>query len=215
MSAETSPVGVGFEPLDLGRQIVVFTGPEGAGKSTVAKDIASHAEKDLISTSVILHDKADHDETYIGKACKKMFQDHTYLDPKIVLEILVDLLKQKNTENGFIGEGFLRSVAEVQGFQSAMEAAGRVMPMTVVNLRIPGWMSFERLVTGPNARKRSDDTLEGLLPRLSNYYNGLGERSSYIRHHPGWQLLQVDATGNREENVEAVLTVLRAHATVE
>ena len=126
----------------------------------------------------------------------------------MLLDILTNRFRQEDAAEGFILDGGLRTIEETNGFQIILEKANRVMPVTVVHLRIPGWMSYPRLVDGPDARRRDGDTLEGVLGRLSNFYKNLGQRTSFIRQQPGWKLLHVDATGSIDTTVMNVRGVL-------
>lgn len=195
--------------LQLGRQIVTFMGPEGSGKTTIAKRIAADSQKPYITTGDILRDMAANDRTEYGDECRSMFAEHRYLNPYMLLDILVKRFSQDDVADGFVIDGGLRTVEEVSGFQSVLEKANRVMPVTVVHLRIPGWISMQRLITGENARKREDDTVDGVLNRLSNFYNQLGQRATLIKQQENWNLLHVSARGTVDEvfhNVQEVLT---------
>ncbi len=185
--------------VDLGKQIVIFIGPEGSGKTSIAKRLAAESGTPYIATGDILRDMAKNDKTEYGDACRAMLAEHRYLESKTLLAILVKRFSQDDLKEGFILDGGLRTVGETEGFQSVLEKADRIMPITAVFLRIPGWMSFQRLMSEKNLRKREDDTVEGILNRLSNYYNQLGRRADLIKKQKDWRLLHINAMGNIED----------------
>lgn len=191
-------------PIHMGPRIVSFMGPEGAGKSTVARRLAHAAGKPYISTGDMLREMANHDTTPLGDECREMFAEHRYLNPATLLEILYTRFTQPDLDNGFILDGGIRTVPEIKGLQSTLERAGRNMPFSVIHLRIPMWMGMQRLVLSENARGRADDTINGVLSRFSHYYSNLGERASLIRNQPGWQLFHVNAMGSADDTFAEV-----------
>lgn len=196
--------------FQLGRQIVTLMGPEGSGKTTIAKQLAAATKKPYFTIGDILREMAANDRTEYGNECRAMFAEHRYLHPQMLLDILVTRLKRDDLGEGFILDGGLRTVEEVNGFQSVLERANRVMPVTVINLHIPGWMSIHRLITAEDARKRDDDTVGGVLSRLSNFYNNLSERATLIKNQENWNLVQVNATGTIDETFNKVREVIIA-----
>ena len=176
------------------REIVVFIGPEGSGKTTVARRLAGESGKPYVTTGDIIRDLAENDRGPLGDECRDMFANHAYLDGATLLKILVHRFSQEDVAAGLILDGGLRTTEETADFASMLSEARLNLPVTVIHLRIPGWMSFERLM-GETGRNRNDDTIEGILARLSKYFDHLGLRASIIGNQPNWRLVHVDATG--------------------
>lgn len=202
-----------FEKLDIGRQIVIFIGPEGSGKTSVAEQLARETRKPYITTGGLIRELRDNDPGPLGDACRNMFANNVYLDGSQLLEIMVNRLKKSDVDDGFILDGGLRTVHETADFQKMLDAAGRIMPLTVIYMDIPLWTSFDRLVTGQNARKRIDgrgsgDTKEGVSKRLSQFYFKLEERLKIIRDEPNWKLIKIDATPDPETVLNKTRQVL-------
>ena len=196
------------EKLSIGSEILIFIGPEGSGKTTMAKMLAEKSGKPYLTTGDILRDLAQNDHGEWGDKCRAIFTEHTYLDGETFLEILVDRFRKADLANGFILDGGLRTLEETVKFQEMLEAAERDLPVKVMHLRIPGWMCLERLVYGENARKRGDDTPEGVMNRLSMYYARLDERVRVIESQPTWKLVHIDATKEIGSVFEAVCSVV-------
>lgn len=194
----------GKERLDLGQQIIIFIGPEGSGKTSIAQKLSDETGKPYITTGGLIRDLRDNDKGPLGDACRDMFANNTYLDGDKLLQIMVNRLKKEDVNNGFILDGGLRTVHETADFQKMLNMANRKMPLTIVYLDIPIWTSFDRLVTGENARKRVDgkgsgDTKEGVAKRLSQFYYRLEERLEIVKKEPNWKLIKIDATKNSEK----------------
>ena len=194
----------GHERLQDGASIVIFIGPEGSGKTTVARKLAIDTGKPYLTTGDILRDLAKNDMGEWGDKCRAMFAEHTYLDGTTLLEILIDRFRQDDTKDGFVLDGGLRTLEETHDFRGMLVEAGRDLPVTVIHLDVPEAVSLDRLVSGENARKRSDDTYEGVMCRLAKYYSQLEERMRVMESQPNWRLVHIDATkavGDVYENV--------------
>ena len=138
--------------IKLGKEIVNFIGPEGSGKSTAAKGLSELSHKPYVSVGDMLRYVAKNDQTELGDECRDMFEHHRYMEPLTLLKILGEGFKNEIYEDGFILDGGLRTVEETLGFWEMLEEAGRKMDMTVVHIRIPGWLGIERL-TGEMAEE--------------------------------------------------------------
>ncbi len=192
------------ERLDIGKQIVIFIGPEGSGKTTIAEKFAKESDKPYITTGGIFRDLRDNDKGPLGEACRQMFANNAYMDSQTLLNCLAARMAKPDTTNGVVMDGALRTTDETRNFQKMLGGVGRNLPITIVYLDIPAWSSFERLTTGPNARKRIDgkgggDTQEGVSKRLSNFYFGLRERLDIIGNQMNWSLVRIDATKTPDE----------------
>jgi len=199
------------EPLRLGKEIVVFMGPEGAGKSTIAKNIEAETNKPRVAIGDILRDIASNPEEEHSETVKAMFEKSKYLKPQLLQTILSPRFKQADLADGFILDGGFRTIEETQGFPTLLENTGRQMPLTAVYLHIPTSMSLERLVTGPNARRRAGETEEGVNKRLDNHYNNLYQRMQAIEKQPNWNIHYVDATGSIKQTSDKVRQSLQRH----
>lgn len=182
------------EKLTFGKRIITFIGPEGSGKTTQALKLAEETDLPYVTTGDTLRDLAAHDPGELGDECREMFAEGKYLSGETLLRILVNRFKQNDVANGLILDGGLRTLEETIDFQAMLDEAGLRLPMTVLYLQIPNEVSFERLVYGPEARRRADDTAEGVASRLSKFNLNLEDRLEVIRTQSGWNLLLLDAT---------------------
>ena len=200
----------GKERLDIGKRIISFVGPEGSGKTTQALLLSGMSKKPYLTTGDTLRDYAKNDTGRYGEACRKMFSEHTYLDGNLLLEIMSERFSKDDTIDGFIFDGGFRTVEETEKFEQTLINSGRLLPVVVIKINIPREVSFERLVTGENARKRKDDTDDALDCRLKKYYDRLDERMAIIKSNPSWKVIEIDGTGNQEETLQQILSKLTA-----
>lgn len=195
LSPNFEPITPKTEPIQLGQEIVVVVGPEGSGKSAIGRRLAATTGKPYIYTGDILRNLAATDNGPWGNACRAMFEQHKYLEPELLLEILTDRIGQEDTEDGFVLDGGLRTQEESVGFLPMLEGVNRLMPISVVHLRTPAWMTYPRLLK----RGRDDDTEEGILPRFKNFYTNLGARTTFLRKQPGFDFFQINAMNGLDE----------------
>jgi adenylate kinase family enzyme len=188
MSVETS-VGTSAElgeRIYLGRRIINFMGPEGCGKTVISKRLAVESGMPRVVFGDIFRDLAANDPGPYGDECRVMFAEHRYMKPEILAQIIPDIFRQAELANGFIIDGGMRTIGEIKNFNKMLKEAERMMPVTSVLLRVPGWMGVERILKAAGARNRPiEDSLNGTLGRLSKYYKRLGRRTSLIQKKRG------------------------------
>jgi len=177
--------------------IIAFTGAEGSGKSTQAKNLAKRLNLPYVSTGNMLRDAAENDTTELGDACRKMFERHNYLPAEKLLEVVGKRLKKDDIDKGVILDGGFRTLEETENFPEMLLRTGKDFSVRVFFLKVPYWKCAERLM-GENGRKRADDTPTAWLSRMKEFNTGLGERMSLIRNR--WSLQTIDG-GETEEEV--------------
>jgi adenylate kinase len=107
---------------------VVLLGAPGAGKGTQAKMLIDKFKIPQISTGDILR-KAVADGTPLGKEAKAIMGSGGLVSDKIVLGLVEERLKQPDTKNGFILDGFPRNTAQAEALDKML--SGMNMQLTV------------------------------------------------------------------------------------
>ncbi|MEJ5350006.1 MAG: adenylate kinase [Melioribacteraceae bacterium] len=93
-------------------QIIIFGAP-GVGKGTQAKILASKLNLAHISTGDILRD-AIKNETELGLKAKEIVQSGGLVPDEIVGGIVKETLKEERCKNGFILDGFPRTINQAE-----------------------------------------------------------------------------------------------------
>lgn len=95
-------------------RLILFGAP-GVGKGTQAKILSSKLNIPHISTGDILR-QAVHDKTPLGIKAKEIMNAGELVSDDIMIGIIRDTLEQQRCKNGFILDGFPRTVAQAEAF---------------------------------------------------------------------------------------------------
>lgn len=165
-------------------------GAPGAGKGTQAEIIAARENIPAISTGQILRD-AMAAGTELGKTAKAYVENGDLVPDEIVIGIVRDYLKSDACANGFILDGFPRSIAQAEALEKMGVVIDAVLSIDVSDDRIVARMSGRRVckcgasyhidykpskVEGicdkcsSELYIRADDKAETVITRLHNYH---------------------------------------------
>ncbi len=92
---------------------IILLGAPGVGKGTQAERISKHLGIPAISTGLIIrHAIAAQNE--VGKLAKDFIDKGQLVPDEVVIKILLDRLKESDCDNGFILDGFPRTIPQAQ-----------------------------------------------------------------------------------------------------
>ena len=94
----------------------IFLGPPGAGKGTLAAQVAEEYGIPQISTGDIFRENIKN-QTELGKKVKAILDSGGLVSDDVVLEIVEDRLKKDDCKNGFILDGFPRTIPQAEAFE--------------------------------------------------------------------------------------------------
>src|SRR5512144_1345105 len=112
---------------------LVVLGPPGAGKGTQADRFANEHGIPKISTGDILRE-AVAAETPLGKIAKAAIDAGRLVSDDVMIGIVRDRLSRPDVANGFVLDGFPRTVVQARALDEIM--AGRD-PLIVVDVQVP------------------------------------------------------------------------------
>jgi len=129
---------------------VILLGAPGAGKGTQAKLIMQHYGVPQISTGDILRDNVARG-TELGKKAKAFMDKGELVPDQLVCDMVADRLRQADCAQGFILDGFPRTVAQAEWLDGLLKGeffAQRcaVAPL-VLNIQV-GYNQLLRRLTG-------------------------------------------------------------------
>lgn len=122
---------------------LILLGPPGAGKGTQAKRLVSHYSVPQISTGDILR-KAIEDGTALGLQAKPLMAAGQLVPDALVVGIVEERLRRPDCANGFVLDGFPRTIPQAEALAHALAASGSRIDK-VVSLEVPHEQIVERI----------------------------------------------------------------------
>jgi adenylate kinase len=152
---------------------LILLGPPGAGKGTQAQRLVHKHGIIQLSTGEMLR-AAVAAQTPVGLQAKDIMASGSLVPDEIVIGIISDRLDQPDMKNGFILDGFPRTVPQAQALDELLRKK-HIKLDAVVELRVNESALLSRVETrvaemrarGENVRV--DDTPEVLSKRLASY----------------------------------------------
>ncbi len=120
--------------------VVVLLGPPGAGKGTQAEELSRALHLPHISTGDLFRDNLKQN-TPIGQKAKSYISKGNLVPDEVVLEMLFDRIQKPDCKNGYILDGFPRTLAQAEAF-SAKSHHADVFPL---NLAVDDNILIERI----------------------------------------------------------------------
>ena len=143
---------------------VIFFGPPGVGKGTQAVIIADRMGWAHISTGDMLRAHV-RDGTALGIKAKA-FMDKGLLTPDdLVIDMFMARLAELRPDQGFVLDGFPRTMAQAQALDAALAKAGRAID-AAINITGSDDVLMERMLNRAKDSGRADDTPEAIKTRL-------------------------------------------------
>ena len=147
---------------------ILLLGPQGAGKGTQAKRIAAEYGIPHIATGDILR-AAVANETELGLQVKPILESGHLVPDDLMILLIRDRLSWPDTAEGFILDGFPRTMAQADALDAMLEEIGRELDI-VFELQLSDDESTKRLLRRAELEGRTDDTPDVIRTRLANYH---------------------------------------------
>jgi len=176
-------------PLDL-----LLLGVQGSGKGTQAKRLASEYGLAHIATGDMLR-AAIEAETPLGQRVKPIYDAGDLVPDDLMIELIRERLDAPEAADGFILDGFPRTMAQADALGSMLAEVDR--PLSVVlELQVPDDVAIQRLRKRAAEEGRTDDTPEAIANRIALYHR---ETKPLVSHYRLAGNL-VGIHGDRSEN---------------
>jgi adenylate kinase len=215
---------------------LILLGPPGAGKGTQAQRLVHKHGIPQLSTGDMLR-AAVRAETEVGKRAKAVMDAGRLVSDEIVNEIVSERIDAADCANGFILDGYPRTLAQADALEAMLKRKGQPLDV-VIELkvdddvlvdRIAGRYTCARCGTGyhdtnhpPKVagvcdrcgshefKRRADDNAETLRTRLQAYYKDTSPLLGY--YHAKGLLAGVDGMADMDRVTAAIEQVLEKGA---
>ena len=109
---------------------IIMLGAPGAGKGTQAKKIAAKYEIPHISTGEIFRATIKNG-TELGKKATTYMDQGLLVPDELVLDLVVDRVNQEDCKNGYVLDGFPRTIPQAEALTDALEKLGQKMDYAI------------------------------------------------------------------------------------
>ncbi|WP_049160880.1 adenylate kinase [Corynebacterium striatum] len=176
----------------------VLLGPPGAGKGTQAAILSEKLGVPHISTGDLFRANIGQG-TPLGVEAKSYIDAGKLVPTDVTARMVEDRLNQDDAANGFLLDGFPRTVEQADILADLLEKKGQKLD-GVINFEVSEDVVVERML----ARGRADDNEETIRTRLGVYRD---DTFPLIQHY-GDDIINVKAEGTVEEINERTLKAM-------
>jgi len=210
---------------------IVMLGVPGAGKGTQAKKIAAKYEVPHISTGDIFRANIK-EGTELGNKAKSYMDQGLLVPDELTLELVMDRFAKDDCKNGYVLDGFPRTIPQAEALYEALKAKGEKMDYAI-NVDVPDEKIIDRMsgrracvacggtfhvvynptkvegicdLCGGNLILRDDDKPETVQKRLNVYHDQTQPLIDYYKNEG--ILKEVDGTQDVEVVFEDIVKIL-------
>lgn len=184
---------------------LILLGPPGAGKGTQANFIKEKFNIPQISTGDILRAAAKAG-TPLGLEAKKVIDAGNLVSDEIIIGLVKDRIKEADCANGFLFDGFPRTIPQAQAMKDTGIHIDYVVEIQVADSSIIERMSGRRVhlpsgrtyhvvfnppkvegkddITGEDLVQRPDDIEDTVIKRLIVYHD---QTKPLVEYYTAWE----------------------------
>lgn len=183
---------------------IVLMGPPGAGKGTQAKFVAESFSIPHISTGEIFRANVAAG-TDLGIEANKYMDKGEYVPDSVTNAMVADRLAQPDTANGFLLDGYPRTLEQVGALEQILANLGTPLD-NAVEITANTEIVIARLLNRAKLEGRADDTEDVIRTRMRIYAQQT-EPLVAVYSDKG-MLIQVDGMGTVDEVKARLLAAL-------
>ena len=210
---------------------IIMLGAPGAGKGTQAKKIAAKYDIPHISTGDIFRANIKNG-TELGNKAKTYMDQGLLVPDELVVDLVVDRVQQDDCKNGYVLDGFPRTIPQAEALDKALAALGDKVDYAI-DVNVPDENIVNRMggrracvgcgatyhlvyaptktegicdVCGKELILRDDDKPETVKNRLSVYHEQTQPLIDYYAKKN--VLAEVDGTKDMEDVFNDIVTIL-------
>lgn len=210
--------------------VLILLGPPGVGKGTQAQKLSKTLELPHISTGDILRANIK-EGTPLGKEAKTFMDQGDLVPDALILDMLFDRVANSDCKNGYILDGFPRTIAQAQAYKKRLGTKGTFIALSLYleeeaiierlskRLTCSDCSAPYHLVHSPPIKEgecnqchgkliqRTDDQKEVIQKRLSAYHAQTAPLIDYFSKESA--LKTIDCSSSIEAILEEILDHLQ------
>lgn len=209
----------------------VLLGPPGAGKGTQAVRLVEKYEIPHISTGDIFR-KNIKEDTELGKKAQEYMNAGALVPDELVVDLVKDRLQQDDCKNGFLLDGFPRTIFQAEKLDEFLSESNQKMDI-VINLKVEKEALIKRLtgrrvckdcgasyhvvnippkkegvcdICGGELIQRKDDNIETVENRINVYEEQTAPLIGYYKE--AGSLVDFDGEASLDEVFDAIVQAI-------
>ncbi|MDB9722782.1 adenylate kinase [Candidatus Marinimicrobia bacterium] len=183
---------------------LIFLGPPGVGKGTQAKQICEYYKITHLSTGEIFR-KEISDKSALGLESKTYVDNGNLIPDNLILGIIENRLKANDAQQGYLLDGFPRTMNQAEGFQKIIIKLKHQLN-GVISLTANKEELIKRLIKRGKDSGRSDESPEIIRHRQKVYWK---QTAPLLEYYNEKQILKnVDGLGNITEITKRILETI-------
>lgn len=154
---------------------LLFMGPPGSGKSTMAKKLVEQYGLAHFSTGDIIREKIASDAKFKAKF-DALIKEGKLLDDETTKQLLLEKMRKSDISKGFILDGYPRTVNQAKDLEKIMKELGRKLDAAIY-FSLPEQVAVERLSKRLQCEKCGKIyNLESVKPKKDNICDDCGSK---------------------------------------
>jgi len=183
---------------------IVLFGPPGAGKGTQSKSIIEHYGLIHLSTGDMLRGEMASGSD-LGEQVKSIMEQGLLVSDEIVIALISKRLDANPNANGFIFDGFPRTVPQAEALDNLLEEK-KTSITYMISLSVQEEELVSRLIKRGQEQGRADDNEETIRKRITEYNAKTLPVASYYDDQN--KLHEVNGVGSVEDIEKRISCIL-------
>ena len=186
---------------------IVFFGPPGSGKGTQAKLLAKELNILHLSTGDILREKLGDDDKLSIKL-KQIMSSGNLVSDEILNQIIADKLMSEECSNGFILDGYPRTISQSDFLLSFFKSNNLNLDF-IFNFKIDFKLVEKRIMLRSKQEQRSDDNLDVIKTRLDKYIKETYPVSQFFSKNLSQNFFTIDASQEVNKIQKELINIIK------
>lgn len=176
---------------------IVLFGPPGSGKGTQAQNLIEKFNLKQVSTGDLFRFNMKND-TELGKLAKSYIDKGELVPDQVTTDMLIDELRKPTDTNGFIFDGYPRTVAQTEALETIVKEELNDKVDICLSLIVEDTILVERLLKRGETSGRTDDSNEEIIQnRIKEYYAKTAEVAELYKQQGKY--VEVNGVGGIDE----------------